>query len=41
VNNFEKYRNVDEIPEVTDYLEERKAEESRYDQMVKTLLVKI
>ena len=41
VNNFEKYRNVDEIPEVTDYLEDRKTEESRYDQMVKTLLVKI
>jgi hypothetical protein len=38
---MEKYRNVLEIPEVTDYIEDRKTEESRYDQMVKTVLAKI
>lgn len=31
VNNFEKYRNVAEIPEVTDYLEDRKTEESKHE----------
>ena len=31
VNNIEKYRNVADIPEVTDYIEDRKTEESRYD----------
>ena len=41
VNNLEKYRHVLDIPDVTDYVEDSKREETKYGAMVKTLLKSI
>jgi len=41
VNNLEKYRHVLDIPDVTDYVEDTKREETKYNAMVKTLLKSI
>ena len=41
VNNLEKYRHVLDIPDVTDYVEDTKIEETKYSAMVKTLMKSI
>lgn len=38
VHNLEKYRNVHDIPEVNDHVEDRKLEEAQYTTMIKNVL---
>ena len=39
INNYEKYRNVVEIPEVNEWSEDKQEEENKYSDMVKKVLV--
>ena len=38
INNFEKYRYIQDIPEINDYVEDRQVEESQYTTMMRTVL---
>ncbi len=38
IHNFEKYRNVIEIPEVNEWAEDRQEEENKYSDMVKKVV---
>ena len=38
VNNLERYRHVLDIPEINDYIEDRKVEENQYNAMIKNVL---